>query len=382
MFSIPCTRHEKCVMLSHMSVLYVANIRFPTEKAHGKQVREMCNALSEHTKVTLLVPTRKTTGTPQEFGLSEQVRVVRILVPDLVRFGRIGFLITSFFFAIGSAVYAFLHLQERVITREYMCAVLPALFGMKVAWESHRGEWNWLIKLSVSFGTRIITISEGLRTFYVSKGVRKEKILVAPDAADLSRYKNLPSRKDAREKLSLPQQKRIVIYNGHLHTWKGAGTLAQAAAFLPDDFLVLFMGGTDEDIHAFTKEYGADTRIRILGRKEDAERPLYLRAADVVVLPNTAKDIISSNYTSPLKLFGYMAAGSPIVSSDLPSIREIISEKTAFFAKPDDPRSFADTILRAIQSPEDAQIRANAARAEVEKFSWEKRCAHILSFLG
>jgi glycosyltransferase involved in cell wall biosynthesis len=192
----------------------------------------------------------------------------------------------------------------------------------------------------------------------------------------------LPGKAEARRRLSLPLEQHIAIYNGHLHTWKGAGTLAQAAQFLPQDFLLLFMGGTDEDIEKFKKEYGADQRIAIIGRKGDEERPLYLRAADVAVLPNTGKDQISASYTSPLKLFGYMAAGTPIVASDLPSIREVLSEKTAFFAQPDDPASFAKVLAHVVIHPTEAQMRAKTARSEVEQYEWQKRSGYILDFLG
>jgi len=75
------------------------------------------------------------------------------------------------------------------------------------------------------------------------------------------------------------------------------------------------MGGTAVDIAAFTKMYGNDARVAIIGQKSDSERPLYLRAADMCVLPNSGESDISTTFTSPLKLFGYMASGTPIVAS-------------------------------------------------------------------
>lgn len=364
-------------------LLYVANIRFPNEKAHGKQVREMCNAFAQFADVTLVVPNRRTEGTPESFGLSPRVRVVRIPVIDTVRLGRLGFLFESLCFALGAALYALVRARGFVaLTREYGCALTLSLCGLLVAWESHRGEWNSAIRLTLACGASVVVITKGLRSFYISKGVSPDTILVAPDGVDLARYQHLPERSEARRRLALPEEKRIAIYNGHLHTWKGAGVLAQAVPFLPENFLLLFMGGTDEDIAQFKKEYGANRRIAIMGRKPDEERPLYLRAADVAVLPNTAKDLISTAYTSPLKLFGYMAAGTPIVASDLPSIREVLSEKTAFFARPDDPESFAKTLAYAAEHPAEGATRAKAARAEVERYEWRKRAQHILDFLG
>ena len=65
-----------------------------------------------------------------------------------------------------------------------------------------------------------------------------------------------------------------------------------------------------------------------------AEVAAQLRAADVLVLPNPAS-AISSAFTSPLKLFEYMAAGRPIVATDLPSMREVLhAEENALLVEP------------------------------------------------
>ncbi len=365
-----------------MNILYIAAMRFPNEKAHGKQVKEVCNALASVADVTLVVPTRKTEGDARSFGLSERVRFVRIPTPDLVRFGRVGFFITLSWFALGSAMYALAHRRQSIVlTREYVCALAPSILRMPTAWESHRGEWNGVVRAALWCGARLVVISRGLRDMYVEKGVPSEIILVAPDGVDLSRYEDLPTRARARATLNFSADIPIVLYNGHLHTWKGAGTLAQAAAYLPENTRILFMGGTDEDVATFRETYGPDAHIMLLGRKGDTERPVYLCAANVLMLPNTAKDEISVKYTSPLKLFGYMASGTPIVASDLPSIREIVSENEVFFAAPDNPESFASAIKDVLSKPDEAERRAGAARRLVAQYDWKHRARAVVDWM-
>ncbi len=362
-----------------MNLYYVANIRFPTEKAHGKQVKEMCNALADFSSVTLVIPTRSTQGEPYAFGLDTRVKIIYIPTPNTAHRNRFGFLLAASFFAIGSGVYLLFHKKgAQVLTREYFCAAVCGIVGIPVVWESHRGEWNWLVRFALHAGVSLIVISQGLKNFYLSKGVHSEKILVAPDGVDLSRYENLPSREEARRRLGLPLDKVIAIYNGHLHAWKGVDTLAQAAQLLPQSFEVIFMGGTDIDIEIFRAKYKGIPQIVIIGRKSDEERPLYLRAANLAILPNTAKEEISATYTSPLKLFGYMAAGVPIVASDLPSLREILSEKTAFFAQPDNASSLSKTIVEA-NNATDANLRAESARETAQQYEWKNRASTILS---
>ena len=69
-----------------------------------------------------------------------------------------------------------------------------------------------------------------------------------------------------------------------------------------------------------------------------------MKSADILVIPNKQGDKASEEYTSPLKLFEYMASHRPIISSDLPSLREILTEKEALFFKPDSPGDLAKVL--------------------------------------
>lgn len=369
-------------MTNRPEVVYLANIRFPNDYAHGKQVREMCNALSQYANVTLIVNARYDARDPYEFGLSRAVRIVHVWTPNLLFLDKAGFLLSTAWFACGTISYVLQRRPSVVLTRDYLCAIMPALAGISTGWEAHRGEWNVLVRCAVHAGAKVIAITHGLRDLYIAHGVLGDTVMVAPDGVDLARFARAAgvSRDDARKQLGLPHDAYIAIYNGHLHTWKGAGVLAQAISMLPQKYLALFMGGFDADIEAFRTAY-PDERVQLLGRKGDEERPLYLRAADCTVLPNTGTDEISARYTSPLKLFGYMASGTPIVASDLPSLREILDDSMAYFANPDDPASFAKGIEQVTQHPADAAQKAERALAEVAKYSWERRAEAILSFL-
>ena len=106
--------------------------------------------------------------------------------------------------------------------------------------------------------------------------------------------------------------------------------------------------------------------------------PLLQQAADVLVVPNSAKFDISRLYTSPLKLFTSMTSGVPIVASDLPSLREIVDERTAIFFSPDSSDSLRSAILKIKNDKELAQTIAKNATIEVQKYSWINRAQKIL----
>ena len=71
----------------------------------------------------------------------------------------------------------------------------------------------------------------------------------------------------------------------------------------------------------------------------------------MLVLPNPAS-AISSRFTSPLKLFEYMAAGRPIVASDLPALREVLTpDADAVLVAPGNAGALAAGIRRVVTDP-------------------------------
>ena len=117
----------------------------------------------------------------------------------------------------------------------------------------------------------------------------------------------------------------VVGYAGHLYRWKGPDTFLQALARL-DTVRGLIVGGHPQErdwgrVQALVTELGLDGRVEITGLVPSGEVASRLLGASVLVVPTTATR--SARYTSPLKLFEYMALGRPIVATDLPSIREV-----------------------------------------------------------
>ena len=118
------------------------------------------------------------------------------------------------------------------------------------------------------------------------------------------------------------------------------------------------------------------------GQRPYSEIPLWLKAADILILPNSAQSEESRYATSPIKLFEYMASGVPIASSDLPSIREIVSEKEVYFFEPDNTVKLATAVKSILQNYAAASMRVASAFEKSRKYSWEMRAKFILSFVA
>ena len=389
-----------------MKLIYLANNRIPSEKANSLQIMQMCAAFSQAgVDLQLIVPRRRQPRLMRSvadpfayYGLDRTFSIVRIPCLDALEVAPTAlqhpaFAIQSASFSLGVGAYLTTHSADLYYSRDPLSTILlalaPARIRARSVYEAHtfpragfrRSLHIWAIR---RIG-RVVCITRGLAEEYRRSGVREERILVAPDAVDLGRFRVLPQKVDARMALGMPPEATVVCYAGHLYPWKGVYTLAEASELMPPDHLVYLVGGTDEDLRAlrgFVEERRL-SRVRLVGHVKPDMVPTYLAAADVLALPNSAYDPRSSHYTSPMKMFEYMAARRPIVASRLPALMEVLRDgENGLLVEPDDPAALAAGIARATSSPELALRLVETAWRDVQHFTWKARASSILGFVG
>lgn len=239
---------------------------------------------------------------------------------------------------------------------------------------------RWLLQAAPACGG-VVAISGGVRDDLVAAGVEPGRVRVEHDAVDLERFADLPDRAAARAKLGLDPDRPVVVYAGGLMPWKGVDLLVGAARRCPELFFVI-AGGMEGDV-ARTRALAAGlANVRVDGFQPPARVPLYLAAGDLGVVPNRSRPAISARYTSPLKVFEALAAGLPLVASDLPSLRELLThERDALLVPPDDEGALAEGIARLAG---DAGLRRHlvaVGRARVVEHTWEARARRILAWM-
>jgi len=372
-----------------MNIAYIANVRLPTEKAHGYQIMKMCEAFAESgATIELVVPFRKNEIQSDPFdywGIKRNFAVVTIGGNDLMQYKfiprKVAFLVNALFFVISAARYIFVHNNSDIIyTRDREVALLSLFFKRKFVWEVHflpRAMFAYNFIFERSF--LLITITGHLKRFLIERGVVDKKIIVSPDAVDISKFTLVTSKEQLRKELELPQDKCVILYAGQFLQWKGVDTLTEASKYLDANYLVVMLGGSDSDIERLSRT--KNDNIKFISRVASDAVPRWLMAADILVLPNSARYKISKYYTSPLKLFEYMASGVPMVASDLPSLREVVSEKEAFFFEPDNSTSLARTIENVVKNKDQARARAARAQQKVRQYTWNKRAQNICDIL-
>ena len=366
-----------------MKLLYIANIRLPTEKAHGVQIMEMASAFTAAgAEVELVVPRRKNHigDDPFDFYRVEKTfTITRLFTWDLVAFGRIGFTIESLTFSFAALVHALRSDDDVVVySRDEFILFLLSFFSKRYVYEPHIGKWHFIVRSAMTGALLATPITIGLEDFFIKKGVPAGRMIVSPDGVNLERFTHQEGRELSRERLGLPKTKYLVLYSGHLYARKGPQLLAEAAQYFDQNTVAVFVGGTNEDIALFKRAYGNKENILIVGHKPHEDIPYFLSAADVLILPNSGKSDDARLYTSPMKLFEYMTSGVPIVASDVPSLREILTPESAIFFAPDDAHDLADKVKFVISEPKQSALLAKHARNVVEGYSWKKRAAAIL----
>ncbi|MBU1557858.1 hypothetical protein KKC45_02755 [Patescibacteria group bacterium] len=105
-----------------MKITYIANIRIPTEKAHGIQIMKMCEAFAnEGHNVELIVPKRINNLKKNPFryyGVQENFKIKKLPTLDLIKFGKIGFFIQSISFAKFTLFFTLFKKTDLVYSRD------------------------------------------------------------------------------------------------------------------------------------------------------------------------------------------------------------------------------------------------------------------------
>jgi glycosyltransferase involved in cell wall biosynthesis len=373
-------------------LICIARSRIPSTRANCVQTLKMCSGFAAHIPVELIAPFypedyRQRDSLRERFALARPFEVTWVPFPHWgERFAVRGY-------ALSASLWARLRRARFVYTREPWSAYWLARAGMRVGFEAHHLEedrrfpvWRKLVcEPSLAPALRgIFCISKSLIEDYAAAGARRDRLRWAPDGVDLQRFDPPLGRAEARARTGLPAAARIVCHSGHLYPGRGVEETIEALSSLPDVLLIL-IGGNPEDIErlrAYAAGRGWCDRVRFEGTVPNGRVPLYLWAADALVMPYTTRTP-TVRAMSPLKMFEYMAAGRPIVATDFPSVREVLRDgENAFLVPPDSAGEIARGLRRALEEPALAGAIARRARRDVESFTWEQRAANILEVLG
>jgi glycosyltransferase involved in cell wall biosynthesis len=391
-------------------MIYIFNARLPTEKAHGYQICKMCEAFAANgLDLSLMHPRRHQANSSLRgqsvfdyYGIRKIFQVRTLHNWDVVRLERLlpkstmasVFFVHSMFWGLYAALAARREKADIYYSRDSVVVYWLLRMGLPTVYEEHvmpkyarrlalhRMMWHSTLQL-------VIVLTSFIKWRFVEMGFPHDKVIVLPDGVDPSLFANLPPGEECRVSLGLPRDRLIIGYIGRFRTLdreKGIPELVQAMAHVPSvngkEPLLLCVGGPLEAVPAYlelARRCGVPThRLQFIDRVANTTVPLWIRACDLVTIPWPWTEF-SAYFTSPLKLFEYMAAGVPIVATDMPSLREVLQHgENAWLVQPDDPSSLAQGIQYLLENRDLAVALARQAAQDVQGYTWEGRAAQIL----
>ena len=382
-----------------MRILSLADIRFPLPRANGIQTMETAWHLAERGHaVTLFVraDTERPARDPFPFYDLEPIaaltiRRARVVGPPAARRAQ---------YLVGALAQARLGGFDVAFTRDLGVASallrLPASQRPPVVYESH----GYAPVFAESLGERVtgaaaatagkvarlearearvwrradgyVSTTSVLAGELTSRFGSRSILAVIPNGVRIPSARTLPA--------APPSAPPLVAYAGHLYPWKGVDVVLRALVELAG-VSGLILGGlaSDPDLgraRELAASLGLSHRLTFTGLLPAGEVAARLADASVLVLPTM--DTPSARYTSPLKMFEYMSIGRPIVASDLPSIREVLTDGVnARLAPAGDAGALAAAIRGLLDDGATGARLASQAFDDVRAYSWTRRAERL-----
>lgn len=181
--------------------------------------------------------------------------------------------------------------------------------------------------------------------------------------------------------------KWVAVYEGTFRAWQCPDVLvdvAEKVAQKNKDFRLLFVGAGDlyENVRRKIKQKNLEEICILAGEQPYGRMPYFLSAARVGLAPFILSDTMKQTgfYYSPLKIFEYMACGLAVITTDIPSVRNVVAEgKTGFFVPKEwTAQDMSALILQCMGRRDIEEIGKRAREVVEENFSWDAHVSKLI----
>jgi glycosyltransferase involved in cell wall biosynthesis len=236
--------------------------------------------------------------------------------------------------------------------------------------DSWKSGWQlWLDRKLIGRTTRLVGNSRSVADFYRDVGVPPEKLAVIPNGIEFPTIAP-EARESVRCELGIPPESQVVGYVGRLAGQKRVMDLIWAFELIrvmhgEVHFVIVGDGPERAKLESFAHSLEIGPRVRFLGHRDDARR--LLPALDLFWLASDFEGLSNS-------VMEAMAAGLPVVASDIPPNRELVIDgETGFLAPVGDRVAFAQLAERFLLNPALAHQFGSAGRERIAReFSVER----------
>ena len=252
-------------------------------------------------------------------------------------------------------------------------------------------ELDRLEKEKLKMPNKIVTVTDGIKNYWVSNGMNEKKFVVIPNGVNIDFFKPLDKDK-CRKELRLDNSP-LIVFVGSFAPWQGLKcaikTMPCVLKEIPEARLVLVgdageYGGhqfhpTIKELKSLAKEEKVEKNVIFTGRVSYNEVLKYVNAADVCIAP---KKHLRSGY-STLKLYEYLACEKAVIGSKANGIGNFLITKNCGVAiDVNDPTNFAKKMVVLLKNKElRMQMGRNGRKSVIDNFSWQKTTKKIEKIL-
>ncbi len=215
----------------------------------------------------------------------------------------------------------------------------------------------------------VFTVNDSIAKIYSEE--YKVDVKVVRNIPMLSNQKNIES--SSKEKLGIPTDKKIIVLQGAgINIDRGAEEAVEAMQYI-DNALLLIIGSGDvmEVLKKMVVDLNLSNKVKFIGKVPFDKLVQYTRHADLGLTLDKDTNI-NYKYSLPNKLFDYIHAGVPVLSSGLLEIKKIIDE----YAIGDcitshEPKHIAEKINSILKDENKLQLWKKNTKITSEKLNWE-----------
>jgi glycosyltransferase involved in cell wall biosynthesis len=359
-----------------MKLAYLTNTVIPADDAQSKQIVAMARNLHRLLGERFLLVSPRVA---EQAFFDAGIPWTRI--PTGMRRRSVRYAVMALCSAMAFAARRY----DGVFTRDVVLATLAALFGVRTVYELHqqpatrtgRTLLGWFKRLR---RIQVVTISEALRArLILDFDFPADRVHALHDGVEWDQFTALRSldRDQLRRELDLPLDRKVIVHTGTVSPDRGFHLVEEILA-VPGDFLFVQVGGKPEHVEMWKARFGASQRIRFVPTQPQAKVFRYQVAADLGLFLLT-KRTRTWWCCSPLKLFEYMAAGTPVLGISIGSSSEVLTAENGMLFDPERPGSLGAAFAGYLADPEGARRLAARALEDVRRhYTWSERCRRIL----
>jgi glycosyltransferase involved in cell wall biosynthesis len=390
----------------NIRLIYITDIRFPMERANAIQTINTCHSLARRgIEVHLLV--RKIDDKSDKeclnyYGLDsiKTLHLNRLKVPkNSAKLMRFTFFFKSFFrIVLLSLTRKKLIYYTRDLKFAYVYSFIGKIFRAKTIFEAHTVSHRHTAEIHTLYnGSQKLASHEDLRHKMIMEGKIYRKIngviaitehlkrQIQDDFNPKCKIKVVRDAADPLEKPNADEKLNGIFYIGQLYPWKGVDILLKSMCLVNSGEILNIVGGLEyendlENLKRLAMLLKIENKVNFIGNIPHKQVAEYIKKAKICVIPLPFSQI-AAYYTSPMKMFEYLAAGKAIVASNLPSLTEVLKDGyNALLCKPDDPVTLADAINNLLRNGKLRIKLSENAWKDSHKYSWDNRAALIHKF--